>query len=293
MRAKPHVTVLVQSATIVDLGCQPSEIWRFVIPPAPRAARGHAHILRDAERQATYIIVPWNICQGSGSELATAPPAAMMREEGTMTKRIEVLFDERFLDKHAGAIISDTAIAIVELVANTWDAFASSVDIVWPSPASNTPFSITDNGKGLTAQMFEQRWRKIDYNRIADEGDEVAPPVELKSMSARKVFGRNGRGRHAAFRFSDPYRVRTWRDGVEVITLPCRPRLSGIPGRHARYVRRRTVNPAKGNQGSGPAVWHGRAHHPRYAQSGPHHAAARHRLACQEPAGGDAKLDRF
>lgn len=133
-----------------------------------------------------------------------------------MAKRIEVLFDERFLDKHAGAIISDTAVAIVELVANTWDAFASRVDIVWPDPAANTPFSITDNGKGLTAQMFEQRWRKIDYNRIADEGDEVAPPADLKGMPARKVFGRNGRGRHAAFRFSDPYRVRTWRDGVEV-----------------------------------------------------------------------------
>lgn len=133
-----------------------------------------------------------------------------------MAKRIEVLFDERFLDKHAGAIISDTAVAIVELVANTWDAFASSVDIVWPDPAANTPFSITDNGKGLTAQMFEQRWRKIDYNRIADEGDEVAPPADLKGMPARKVFGRNGRGRHAAFRFSDPYRVRTWRDGIEV-----------------------------------------------------------------------------
>lgn len=133
-----------------------------------------------------------------------------------MAKRIDVLFDERFLDKHAGAIITDTAVAIVELVANAWDAFASRVDIVWPDAVAGQPFSITDNGKGLTAQMFEQRWRKIDYNRVTDEGSEVDPPPELEGLAPRKAFGRNGRGRHAAFRFSDPYRVRTWRDGVEV-----------------------------------------------------------------------------
>lgn len=134
-----------------------------------------------------------------------------------MTERIDPLFDERFLDKHAGSIIGDTSVAIVELVANAWDAYASQVDIVWPNEAGRQAFSITDNGKGLTPQMFERRWRKLDYNRIVEEGDEVTPPPELEGARARKAYGRNGRGRHAAFRFSDPYRVRTWRDGVEVI----------------------------------------------------------------------------
>lgn len=41
-----------------------------------------------------------------------------------------VLFDDRFLDRYAGPIISDTAVAIVELVANAWDAYATRVDIV-------------------------------------------------------------------------------------------------------------------------------------------------------------------
>ncbi len=132
-----------------------------------------------------------------------------------MAKRIDPLFDERFLDKHAGSIIGDSAVAIVELVANAWDAFASRVDIVWPDVKTGQAFSITDNGKGLTPEMFERRWRKLDYNRIAEEGDETAPPPELKDARARKVYGRNGRGRHAAFRFSDPYRVRTWREGLE------------------------------------------------------------------------------
>jgi hypothetical protein len=64
--------------------------------------------------------------------------------------------------------------------------------------------------------MFDRRWRKLDYNRRSEEGSTVDPAEELKKFGSRKVYGRNGRGRHAGFRFSDPYIVRTWRDGIEV-----------------------------------------------------------------------------
>jgi Histidine kinase-, DNA gyrase B-, and HSP90-like ATPase len=105
-----------------------------------------------------------------------------------------VLFDVRFLDRHAGAIMTDTAVAVVELVANTWDACASEVTITWPNPNTGTRFSIVDNGKGVTAEMFERRWRQLDYNRLAEEGDKVDPPVELKDFGPRRTYGRNGRG---------------------------------------------------------------------------------------------------
>jgi hypothetical protein len=68
----------------------------------------------------------------------------------------------------------------------------------------------------MTPAQFDQRWRVIDYNRVADEGDKVDPPNDLKGHAQRKAYGRNGRGRHAGFRFSDPYIVRTWRDGTEI-----------------------------------------------------------------------------
>ncbi|MGN8094735.1 ATP-binding protein [Methylobacterium sp. 22177] len=126
-----------------------------------------------------------------------------------------VLFDERFLERHAGSIISDPAVAIIELVANAWDAYATKVDIVWPSHDADIQFSIKDNGKGLTPSQFDRRWRVIDYNRTMDEGPRVEAPPTLKDYPPRSPYGRNGRGRHAAFRFGDPYRVRTWRDGVE------------------------------------------------------------------------------
>ncbi|MER9870687.1 ATP-binding protein [Mesorhizobium sp. M0136] len=126
-----------------------------------------------------------------------------------------VLFDSRFLDRYAGPIITDTGVAIVELVANAWDAFATKVEITWPNRATGSLFSIRDNGKGMTADQFQQRWGTLDYDKLSMEGNKTAPPPELNHFAPRDPYGRNGRGRHAAFRFSDPYVIATWRDGLE------------------------------------------------------------------------------
>lgn len=134
---------------------------------------------------------------------------------GQVEETSGVLFDERFLDLHAGSIISDTSVAVVELVANAWDAYATEVEITWPDPKTGACFSIRDNGKGMTPAQFDKRWRKIDYNKLNEEGAQSDPPEEIKDRPPRKAYGRNGRGRHAGFRFSDPYTVRTWRDGTE------------------------------------------------------------------------------
>jgi Histidine kinase-, DNA gyrase B-, and HSP90-like ATPase len=128
-----------------------------------------------------------------------------------------VLFDDRFLDRYAGPIISDPSVAIVELVANAWDAYATRVEIIWPSRTHGVAFSIIDNGKGMTPEQFQRRWKTLDYNRTADEGTKSTPPADLLDASPRNAYGRNGKGRHAAFKFSDPYRVRTWRDGTEAV----------------------------------------------------------------------------
>ncbi len=127
-----------------------------------------------------------------------------------------ILFDERFLERHAGAIITDPEVAIVELVANAWDAWATEVAIGWAEKGEESVFSIRDNGRGMTEAQFRRRWKTIDYNRLNDEGSTSMPPPELEQFQPREAYGRNGKGRHAAFRFGDPYLVRTWREGVEV-----------------------------------------------------------------------------
>jgi hypothetical protein len=129
------------------------------------------------------------------------------------------LFDERFLGRYAGAIMSDPTTALVELVANAWDAYATQVDIQWPDRATGTMFRIQDNGLGMTPEQFELRWRTLDYDRITHQGDHVEAPPDVPGGLPRPVYGRNGKGRHAAFLFSAPYKVRTWRDGVEATYL--------------------------------------------------------------------------
>ncbi len=129
------------------------------------------------------------------------------------------LFDERFLGRYAGAIMADPTTALVELVANAWDAYATKVEVTWPEEGESNKFSIFDNGIGMTREEFEVRWRTLDYDRLTHQGDIVHPPSDLPGSRPRMVYGRNGKGRLAAFHFSSPYRVRTWRDGKESIFL--------------------------------------------------------------------------
>ena len=57
-----------------------------------------------------------------------------------------LLYDQRFLESYAGSIMTDPATAIVELVANCWDAYATDVKISWPDSKKAQQFKIADNG---------------------------------------------------------------------------------------------------------------------------------------------------
>src|SRR5215472_7653801 len=118
---------------------------------------------------------------------------------GTGAQR--TLFEERFLGRYAGSIMADPTVALVELVANAWDAYATTVDIQWPNRNPETHFRIIDNGCGMTRAEFEVRWRTLDYDRVLHQGAFVAPPPGVDGLP-RPVYGRNGKGRLAGFLFS-------------------------------------------------------------------------------------------
>lgn len=120
-------------------------------------------------------------------------------------------FSSNFLRDHAGHIITDPRTAITELIANAYDAGATAVDITWPDDTEGQ-FSITDNGTGMTKAEFGRRWKTLAYERLKEQGHSVEfPPGVAKRQ--RTAFGRNGKGRHAAFCFSDKYLVETRKDG--------------------------------------------------------------------------------
>ncbi|WP_298966606.1 ATP-binding protein, partial [uncultured Roseibium sp.] len=122
-------------------------------------------------------------------------------------------YDPRFLDDHAGSIIKDPATALVELVANSWDAYATRVDITWPT--SDRAFEIKDNGIGMNEAELNARWRRFNYNRVGELGEFTNPPEELRGYRPRRAFGRNGKGRYAAFCFSTPFEVEIGKEGVK------------------------------------------------------------------------------
>ena len=120
-------------------------------------------------------------------------------------------FGSDFLHDHVGQIIDEPTVAALELVANCYDAGADRVEIVWPAlPGEN--LSVTDNGTGMTRKEFETRWRTLKYDRVAEQGMEVAFPSGVPNKK-RTAFGHNGKGRFSPLCFADEYQIETWKEG--------------------------------------------------------------------------------
>jgi hypothetical protein len=141
---------------------------------------------------------------GTGS--AGSEPAA----DGAPVQ-LSLHYDENFLIYHAGSIIHAPEVAIVELVANCWDAGADTVNVTWPK-SHDEVLAIEDNGTGMTREEFERRWLTLNYNRRLEQGDEVIFPEGTRKRK-RTAFGRNGIGRHAMFCFGREYHVETRKNG--------------------------------------------------------------------------------
>lgn len=137
----------------------------------------------------------------------------MSAGKGGVSELQELLpsYGRDFLDHHAGRIIADPEVALVELVANCWDAGADVVEISWPAKSGDN-FSIADNGTRMTRAELEHRWMTLNYARDQEQGPEVAFPPGARHRK-RSAFGRNGIGRHAAFCFADEYSIDTQKDG--------------------------------------------------------------------------------
>lgn len=135
------------------------------------------------------------------------------------------LFEDDYILRSQGSIVTQPDIALTELVANAWDAGASHVDIRIPEDY-NQVLSIEDNGTGMTEDEFQSRWMKLRYNRIANQTKKVTFPPGI--IGKRTAFGRNGVGRHGLFCFGDSYTVTTSKDG-EVCKLTIKPNIQSQP----------------------------------------------------------------
>ncbi|MDR3302045.1 MAG: ATP-binding protein [Spirochaetaceae bacterium] len=123
------------------------------------------------------------------------------KKNGLMLEQ-PILFEDRFLEKYVGnKLLTDPVTAIIELIANSWDAGATVVHIQWPEEKGDG-LIITDNGCGLSENEFVTIWSTMAYDRTKTYG-KYANDNGLPSK--RLAFGRNGIGRFAGFCFADEY----------------------------------------------------------------------------------------
>ncbi len=112
---------------------------------------------------------------------------------------IKASFDKRFIQQFIGTnMISNARVAIIELIANAWDAGARRIDIQWPVKSEENTFSILDNGHGMNKTQFKDRYMTISYNREDEQGNLVVFPEGVQ-VGKRKAYGKNGMGRLGLF----------------------------------------------------------------------------------------------
>jgi len=150
-------------------------------------------------------------------------------------------FGNGFLEDHAGHIITDPGVALIELIANSYDAGATQVEVHWPA-LENGELCISDNGTGMTTAEFNRRWKTLKYNRLNEQGSDVVFPPTVRAKK-RRAFGQSGKGRHGAFCFADSYRVETTKGGERTKALVSRANLGNEPF-HCEVV---TVEKADGH----------------------------------------------
>ena len=105
--------------------------------------------------------------------------------------------------------------AVVELIANAWDAYASRVAVEIPLDQSITAHSqivVTDNGSGMSFEECDQKYLMLGRRKRDHEGQEARRQQstdEVEPTSGRRVMGRKGIGKLAVFGIGNVLRIRT------------------------------------------------------------------------------------
>ena len=108
-------------------------------------------------------------------------------------------------------LVTDDVVAVIELIKNSFDAFAQNVWVKFSDdPSENPVLEITDDGFGMTRETIEDVWCTVatpykDNNPVIRKGDKV-----------RRVVGEKGLGRLSAARLGNRLTMLT-----QAVQSPC------------------------------------------------------------------------
>lgn len=121
-----------------------------------------------------------------------------------MTSKYKMTLDMRVLQHLGIRLYSNVAAVISELVANSYDADATEVDIDFN--VDNDTLIIRDNGSGMTVENVNDRFLTVGYEKRKEEGHE-------SPIFHRPFMGRKGIGKLSVFSVAETVQVHTSRDG--------------------------------------------------------------------------------
>ena len=122
----------------------------------------------------------------------------------TSERKLYLEFHSRVIE-HLGIQMYQSPVnAIAELVANAWDADATSVEIELPETVTDpdATFAIQDNGIGMDFDECQDLYLAVGRNRRGEETEE-------QTAAGRPVLGRKGIGKFAGFGIASLVTVET------------------------------------------------------------------------------------
>lgn len=133
----------------------------------------------------------------------------MHQEINRSKKPYQMKFDIGTI-KHLGLQMYSTLPSVIgELVANSWDADATRVEITIPNEAIGTSSEIVlrDDGIGMSDADVRDKYLIIGRNRREQETDQTPPPA------LRPIMGRKGIGKFSAFGIAKEIAVESVKNG--------------------------------------------------------------------------------
>ena len=116
-------------------------------------------------------------------------------------------------------LINDDLIAIFELVKNSYDAYATQVDIYFENlDNDNASIKIVDNGKGMSFIDLKNKWLFLAYSAKKD-GTEDSEDFRNKINIKRTYAGAKGIGRFSCDRLGRNLLLETTKDSNQMETL--------------------------------------------------------------------------
>lgn len=116
---------------------------------------------------------------------------------------LQLRFHGRIVDHLAVQTYQSPIAAIAEMVANAWDADATTVEVTLPAAlGENAELVIVDDGIGMKFDEVQDRYLEVGYNRRGND-------PKATTDDGRPLMGRKGIGKFAGFGIADRMTIDT------------------------------------------------------------------------------------